>query len=457
MAADPNAEVVPHASVVALRASTAKPSIVSSATFDQNEENIVRLWAKLLVSLDHDKLVETYGDGYEGKVAAMYAPVSNTSLPALWSPMLGFSSASNVSTTTDGVTTKTEHAVELALARLRADTTYDVTVYVRIKDDDSSESDAEAVWKGTFHSLTSGYPRFDMGAFVGIEGETPSFQMATFAIMGDRVMKTVDKDFYGLVAIDAEGYVVWYYHMLFLEAWDFLPDSHDLVLQSENSGNMFGDKPGLAWKGTTTEDNGRTRHWAGNSQLHQISPLGELREQYLQSCTGKPLNYNQISHECRVDTGDGGASDVLTTMYNVRHFDKVSAGTVTASGTDWTDYDTVVGQKVVKWNRDTNKISTVYDMFDLASPEKDMFESAAWTPTTAKCSGDDELTALDYHHISSVSLGLKDNYIVASRNLDTIWSLRRDGSGAEWTLSSSLDNSTDFAWDKELEIGRAHV
>jgi hypothetical protein len=33
--------------------------------------------------------------------------------------------------------------------------------------------------------------------------------MATFAIMGDRVMKTVDKDFYGLVAIDAEGYVVW--------------------------------------------------------------------------------------------------------------------------------------------------------------------------------------------------------------------------------------------------------
>ena len=49
-------------------------------------------------------------------------------------------------------------------ASLRADTTYDVTVYVRIKGDDSSESDAEAVWKGTFHSLTSGYPRFDMGA-----------------------------------------------------------------------------------------------------------------------------------------------------------------------------------------------------------------------------------------------------------------------------------------------------
>ena len=41
--------------------------------------------------------------------------------------------------------------------------------------------------------------------------------MATFAIMGDQVMGTKDKDFYGLVAIDAEGYVVWCYHMLFLE------------------------------------------------------------------------------------------------------------------------------------------------------------------------------------------------------------------------------------------------
>ena len=43
---------------------------------------------------------------------------------------------------------------------------------------------------------------------------------------------------------------------------------------------------------------------------------------------------------------------------------------------------------------------------------------------------------LDYHHVSSVSVSATTgDYIVASRNLDTVWCLKRDGSGALWTLS----------------------
>jgi hypothetical protein len=38
------------------------------------------------------------------------------------------------------------------------------------------------------------------------------------------------KEFEGIVAIDGEGYVVWYYHLYAAESWDFLPD-HQIVIQ----------------------------------------------------------------------------------------------------------------------------------------------------------------------------------------------------------------------------------
>ena len=50
-----------------------------------------------------------------------------------------------------------------------------------------------------------------------------------------------------------------------------------------------------------------------------------------------------------------------------------------------------------------------------------------------------------YHHVSSVSVGSTGNYIVASRELSTIWSLAHDGSGVQWTLSSQLESDFMFA------------
>ena len=43
------------------------------------------------------------------------------------------------------------------------------------------------------------------------------------------------------------------------------------------------------------------RRWTANSQMQQISPLGKLVRHYVSACTGHPLNYNAVSHECRVD------------------------------------------------------------------------------------------------------------------------------------------------------------
>ena len=42
-------------------------------------------------------------------------------------------------------------------------------------------------------------------------------------------------------------------------------------------------------------------NWAANSAVAQISVRGELETQHIQACTGSPMNYNQITHEMRVD------------------------------------------------------------------------------------------------------------------------------------------------------------
>ena len=67
------------------------------------------------------------------------------------------------------------------------------------------------------------------------------------------------------------------------------------------------------------------------------------------------------------------------------------------------------------------------------------------------CSGGATISGVEYHHASSVSAGARGNYIVASRELATIWSLAADGSGAQWTLSSKLPHLSDFAFEREGE------
>ena len=68
---------------------------------------------------------------------------------------------------------------------------------------------------------------------------------------------------------------------------------------------------------TGSSAGGDLEHWTANSQFQQISPLGELRGQYISSCTGEPANYNKVTHECRVDQTDARL-DVLSTRYTVR-------------------------------------------------------------------------------------------------------------------------------------------
>ena len=112
-------------------------------------------------------------------------------------------------------------------------------------------------------------------------------------------------------------------------------------------------------------------------------------------------------------------------------------------------YGLFYGAEIVRWNRGDNVVEPLYDLFDFASPDRDMF-SMAWNTVKGSCSGRDgpgliEEEGVEYHHVSSVSVGSDANYIVASRELSTIWSLAHDGSGVQWVLSSQLKSDFQFA------------
>ena len=261
-----------------------------------------------------------------------------------------------------------------------------------------------------------------------------------------------DDTFEGLVAVDAEGYVVFLYYVYALESWDRVPgDAHEIVLQADQD-----TKSTVTW--TATEPNGFAKHWYGNAQLQAITPLGELRDQYVSSCAGHPLNGNGLSHECRADVYSGDAAEgpssyqVLSTRYKPRKLPNTTLETKESPDTPVarSRADVWAGTEIVAWDRATGAVEPLYDMFDFADPRDIMFPFA-WNTVLLNCGGDvdkaDALSAVEFHHISSVSVSeATGDYIVASRELSTVWSLFRDGSGARWTLSTVGPIVSDFTF-----------
>ena len=67
----------------------------------------------------------------------------------------------------------------------------------------------------------------------------------------------------------------------------------------------------------------------------------------------------------------------------------------------------------------------------------------------SSCSGGASVNGPEYHHVSSISVGNDANYIVAARELSTVWSLGHDGSGVQWVLSSRLRST--FRFEREAD------
>ena len=457
----PSAARVPRAP--ALSAASAARRLVRRARVEFDCAARMPLFANVTLELDME-YARALGDELEFSVR--YAPLANTSLAPLWTA--GARVATNG--TAGG-------AITLTVVRLRPASAYAFEVYA----DPAGEP---LVWEATATTCSSGFARLDAagGPFVRAQGaRLPSYEMATFATtalwLGDNASASDGDDdvrnasrsvwcaddelgggrrrrrataatggttrgaayFEGLVAIDAEGFVVWLYHAWKLESWDFLPDG-DVVLQADAQG-----RAPLA-----CEERGTGRRWAANSQLQQISPLGQLRAQYVSACTGDPLNYNQITHECRVDA-TSARHDVLTTRLRGELFPNVTVRYKDGPDDDTAKReDTFFGSEIVRWNREDNVIEPLYNLFDLASPRGEVYLASDWNLVdSCACSGGASRDGVEYHHVSSVAAGATANILVASRELSTIWSLGHDGSGVQWTLSSQLES--DFLFERSAD------
>ncbi|KAH8072835.1 hypothetical protein JL721_3485 [Aureococcus anophagefferens] len=374
-------------------------------------------------------------------VAARYTPANGASkLPPLY-----VATGRRFAACGDGPATLSG---ELKLARLRAATVYDVDVLVY----DLGTGAASLEWTGRFTSASTGWAAFDGGAFVDVAGATPSWRVLTMAAQQDALgfddpgnlsAAARGKSFDGMLGVDGEGHVVWYYHLAGFEAWDFL-ENGNVALVARRQGNLV--VPAKRINGDDVDAN-------ANSQLQEVDVTGALVKQRASSCAGAPLGYNALSHECRADRATararggvegGGAVDVLSARYGLRRIPNVTVVAKGLNGSDaptTTKADTFFGTQIVAWDRETDDMAVLYDLFDLARPARDSvtFESSNWNAVRGGCSGNTTLTGVEYHHVSSVTVGVESNLLASSRTLNTIWSLAHDGSGARWTLSSSLE------------------
>ena len=119
---------------------------------------------------------------------------------------------------------------------------------------------------------------------------------------------------------------------------------------------------------------------------------------------------------------------VLTVGYRMGAYDDKTVALKT--GPDGNEelwhVDKFAGVRVFAWDRDASKLHELYDMFDFAAPDAEPWLPAetTWTKKSGcECSGNESLKALDYHHVSSISVGLEGSLLVSSRNLNTVFAL----------------------------------
>lgn len=356
------------------------------------------------------------------------------------------------------------------LARLRAKTKYAYSIYV--SQTGKSNENMYKMINGTFTSAATGVPRFDDGPLATITG-TPSWQTLSFkyaatvspasttaaapstpsAPAARRLQEEPTPDepsaaddggdddagltAEGLVAIDSDGYVVFFYRGTGIMAWD-ATDAATLVIAKELDG---GEKE---WADDDGGDRRRLETHVGSSAFVEIDAKGIMQNTLVQACSGAPLNANELTHEALYDATTG---NVLGLASKYGRFPNVTV----QSTSGHYKAENFVGEEVIMWNRHKGERTTVLDIFDYVTPEKDMFESGAWYAEAKKesCSGKKKIEAVEYSKLDSVSVGPSGNLIVTSKNLNAIFSFTMNPVALEWTISPSI--TSDYAFAKESD------
>ena len=170
------------------------------------------------------------------------------------------------------------------------------------------------------------------------------------------------------------------------------------------------------------------------------------------------MNYNALSHELRVDHTAEGDERVLTTAYKMGFYAavKLRVKKGLTESVNWR-VDRFLGVGIDAWRPEEGTLEPLYDMFDFAAPDDATWapETTTWTKQDVSCSGGVEIDALDYHHISAVSVGPSGDMLITSRNLNTIWCVDAERAAAARPGScgrSLLDGASDFAFERGLDM-----
>ena len=200
-----------------------------------------------------------FGSDFVGStlsVSVEYKPRKGSSLPSLWTAPETF--------VVDGMSA----TYSVDLFRLRAAQDYVYRVFAAAEGAAATE-----VAGGYFTAQSTGWHRFDSGAYAAVSGDAPSFEVGAFAVYPSYTAHEQAKQwFQGLVAVDAEGWVVWMYSLCMLEAWDFLPD-HTIALIARSDGScseLTDHGKGTSAKSFKGEDGSL---YEANSQLHAFGRM----------------------------------------------------------------------------------------------------------------------------------------------------------------------------------------
>lgn len=193
----------------------------------------------------------------------------------------------------------------------------------------------------------------------------------------------VDHDF-GLVAVNADGWLVWH-SSLASAAWDQLPNEDNFDIVSLGSGSSLSAQA-----------------------LREVTGMD-------QSVSSR--SFGDLSHEARVDHAAAGLP-VLTLQSETRNITGLRAS--------------VKGTNLMRWQRGSDKLETLYSLFDFYDPVTD-YGQCSGRNNTAACNPPPtplaDGPAEDWTHANSVERGTQNNYIVSVRHLSSVVSFHADGSG----------------------------
>ena len=418
------------------------------AGFEIVEESGSPLRRLVTVRVDRDMLRARAGAAAAARIAVSYAPARNASaLPQLWTPAA--TAWANGSWSNDAHNATGSAAADggdgstvdltLRLARLRPARNYTATLWIQLGGD-AGGSVAVAVASVDFASFASACAAMDRSAAANvIKGP------ATWDVLLTPWVEPACGNWEGLVGLDAEGFIVWWYKVETPGPADQMSDgSNDIVMLAGGGALMYQD-------------------W-----IMRISPDGTLRH----ASTGAATSWTgaggceckercvHLSHECRVVWIDG-VQRVLTEQSTYKESPFGEEG-VEIDG-KLARPDLLYGYKLMLWDGEGEGTEHWTELVDLTDaferfprrmmqfPLADMAEGLE----AQKCGAADEdrtLRTANLYHVSSADV-LGDVVVATLRNTNALIGLDRTTGDVSWVVASPGALATDD--DAALALGGA--